>query len=247
MRDWISRGAAIAAAAGLVAAIGAGSAGGHTARYDTNVKLKERAPTMMKRGEFAYAGRVLSVKHQCEVGRQITLYEDEPGPVPPEAVGTTETDAEGKYSIVLQINPPSRYHTKASKSSSGGSGHEHTCKAGKSNIIDYSEPETRAHKRASFNSTIKITNYISEMGGGYSFLGKLKSENPNCKPDRKGKIFQRGPGDDVLVGKGTTNGQGFFSVPHEPLTAGRFYAKVGKDPIPAGACKGDSSPILEVN
>jgi hypothetical protein len=103
-----------------------------------------------------------------------------------------------------------------------------------------------ARQSTAFETKIRITNYIADMGGS-SFLGKVGSANPNCKPDRKGKIFAKGPGDDSMVGKGTTDNQGRFSVPFDPPMAGKFYAKVGKDQIPAGTCKGDRSPIFELN
>jgi len=103
-------------------------------------------------------------------------------------------------------------------------------------------------RRASFESKIRITEFLLDTKRGEpTFLGKIGSENPNCKPGRRGKILRRQPGDDELIGKGTSNNQGRFSVPVDGKVAfGRYYAKIGKDQIPAGTCKGDVSGDFEL-
>lgn len=98
----------------------------------------------------------------------------------------------------------------------------------------------QAERRASFDSTVKIKDYVLDKKGKRgdgSFFAKVGSENANCKPERKASILRKQPGEDELIGSKSTNTHGRFSVvaPNQP---GTYYAETGKDEIPAGTCKG---------
>lgn len=129
-----------AMAAAMLATLGVAQSSAHTANYDTKLTMKVRSQ-VMKRGTFNYPGRIISDRQQCEAGRVVTLYRKEDGQPAVES-GTAESNGQGKYSIINEVNPSIKYYTRVDKTIIGGSGHSHTCGADKSNVIDYSIPET---------------------------------------------------------------------------------------------------------
>jgi len=129
------------AAVAMLVSLGAGPAGAHDERYKSRLTLKEPAFVVPTRGTFAYRGRITSERSQCEPGRTIALYRKQPGS-PEVEVGNTETNAEGKYSITLEVNMAGKYYARASKGSYGGAGHDHVCLADESGKVDF-PPEPR--------------------------------------------------------------------------------------------------------
>jgi hypothetical protein len=122
--------------AGLVTSLSVGIAGAHSVRFESTLTLEEREFVSPTRGTFAYRGKLRSEQDRCEPAREITLYRKTEA-TPAEAVGEAVTNDRGKYSIVLFANPPGKYFSVVSRSSYGGTGHEHVCKGDKSNVTQY--------------------------------------------------------------------------------------------------------------
>jgi len=101
------------------------SAKAHVRTYRSNISIN------YKRSADGFIGRVRSFK-ECREGRAVQVFMQVPGP--DTVVGSTTTDAHGRYGPVSALGP-GFYYAKVAEVERGGYGHDHLCTGGTSRSL----------------------------------------------------------------------------------------------------------------
>jgi hypothetical protein len=105
-------------------AIGAGVASAHTVRFDSEVTIEYSADPS------TFFGTVSSPRVGCVPRRLVTLYEEAPGA--DTALGSDRTNQEGDWRIPEPLGDGGIFYARVARRDMGGPGHDHICKAAKS-------------------------------------------------------------------------------------------------------------------
>jgi hypothetical protein len=90
---------------------------------------------------------------------------------------------------------------------------------------------------------------IQEENG--DFHGKVKSDQPNCRADRKVVLFKQRKGPDDKIASDTTESNGDWSTGNTHVNHGKYYAKARKVTFAMKrgliGCEPDKSRVVTVN
>ena len=192
--------------------------------------------------DIRWAGKVKSPRHQCEVGRRVTLWFRDSDSS--NQVGSDKTDEKGRWIIhtPFTMAPEAYAKVKPRKLPNGL-----RCKGNRSEIFPL---VTRPARRAAVPATLKIIasqiNPKVEEPAQIDFNGRLQSTR-KCRKGRRVSVFKVQPGKDLKVGGGKTNRKGKWYVPGEVAgtnnSNGNYYAKTPRVKKGDTTCEGDKSDV----
>jgi hypothetical protein len=123
MRVTRSLGAAVVAS--LVLASIVGTASGHVARWESEIKITGYADNT------SFLGKVRSERNSCERKRLVSVWKRNPGAMDA-PVGTARTNRKGIWAVSAPGADPGVYYAVVKKRVRRSSGHRHVCKADRS-------------------------------------------------------------------------------------------------------------------
>ncbi|MFI5025637.1 MAG: hypothetical protein ACHQCI_02650 [Solirubrobacterales bacterium] len=221
-------------------------ASAHEARYASKVTLKDPQYAPPKRGQFKYSGKVTSESAKCVEGRYVRLFRKTPGS-PLSELGNDDTDANGKWSMVLNVNMPGRLYAVVDKDIRGSPGHVHTCKSAQSDYVNF-EPARRAKDpRFATELTMKEPHSVSSMPkrGTLRYGGKVKSDAHACSSHREVTLYRKnGPLPAEAIATDESDGTGRWFTDYDFNTAGKYYARVQKDTVNGKICLAAKSNVF---
>lgn len=133
MRGWAT---GVTAAALLMLALVAGSASAHDVIYKSQVTLDGYGPVAPRVITNFFTGRVKSPKSACKPNRKVKVYRTHAGP--DTLIGTTQSEADGHWSLGNDVAGPGDYYAKLIRRDIGQTLHDHLCKRATSAVLEVS-------------------------------------------------------------------------------------------------------------
>jgi hypothetical protein len=126
----VKRIAAAALVAALAVSIPVASAAPEKVKSKITMKVELPFKATVKRGSTLFHGKVKADRDACVPGRPVTLYREPEGGGAKQEVGTTETDANGKWEVIVLAFSPGDYYAQVAKTEAGNK----ICLGAKSNV-----------------------------------------------------------------------------------------------------------------